>query len=281
MGIWRRARNIGFWALCGLAALAIAGPALWVLFTVFHQALPVVGWHLLTHNTNAGGLKNAILGTLWLLLGVLVVAGTVGVASGIYLAEFAPARIEHVMRFFSDVLAGMPSIVLGYVAYITLVVQVGWGYSYLAGIIALSVLVLPYIVKTTEVALRQVPRALREGAAGLGMPERTILWKIVVPPALPGIMSGVIVALAISTGELAPLLFTVGFTDNNPSLALTHQQVPYLTSVIFTNLQLPDPQAQYLSAAAGAMSLLLLVVLILIGRLITARSVRATKRMAL
>ncbi|HEX2857747.1 MAG TPA: phosphate ABC transporter permease PstA [Propionibacteriaceae bacterium] len=281
MSIWRRLRNLGFWGLCGLAALAIAGPALWVLFTVFHQALPVVGWHLLTHNTNAGGLKNAILGTLWLLLGVLVLAGTVGVGSGIYLAEFAPPRIEHVMRFFSDVLAGMPSIVLGYVAYITLVVQVGWGYSYIAGVIALSVLVLPYIVKTTEVALRQVPRALREGAAGLGMPDQAILWKVVFPPALPGIMSGVIVALAISTGELAPLLFTVGFTDSNPSLALTHEQVPYLTSVIFTNLQLPDPQAQYLSAAAGAVSLVLLVILILIGRLITARSVRATRRMAL
>jgi phosphate transport system permease protein len=276
----RRAKDWLFWAGCGLAAAAIAAPALSVLVSVFHQAAPALSWRLFTHKTNAGGLQNAILGTLLLLLGVLVIAGTVGVGAGIYLAEYATGRTERVLRFYSEVLAGMPSILIGYVAYVTLVVQFHWGYSLLAGILALSALVLPYVVKTTETSLRQVPTALREAAAGLGMPPRAILTRILLPPAIPGVVSGLIIALAISTGELAPLLFTIGFTDDNPSTHLFHAQVPYLTDVVYTNLSLPGEQAHRMSAAAGAVTLIILLVLILLSRLITRRAVRATRRMS-
>ena len=277
----RRIKEWLFWGACGVAALGIAGPAISVLVSIFHQAAPIFSWHLFTTNTGQGGIKNAIIGTLYLLLGVLVVAGTVGVGGGIWLAEYATGRIGQQLRFYSEVLAGMPSIVIGYVGYTTFVVSFGWGYSYLAGVIALSALVLPYIVKTTEVALRQVPTFLREAGVGLGLPHSTVLWKVLIPPALPAIVSGIIIALAISTGELAPLLFTVGFTDNNPSLGLIGKQVPYLTDVTYTDLQLPGAQAHYRSAAAGAVTLILLLLLILVGRLVTRRSVRATKRMAL
>lgn len=261
--------------------LGIAAPAISVLVSVFHQAAPVLGLHLLTHNTSAGGLRNAILGTLYLLVGVLVIAGVIGVGAGIYLAEYATGRVERTLRFFSEVLAGMPSIVLGYIGYVTLVVGFHWGDSYLAGVLALSTLVAPYIVKTTEVALRQVPTFLREAAVALGLPRRTVLWRVLFPPAAPAIVSGLVIALAISTGELAPLLFTVGSTDSNPPLALFHQQVPYLTAVTFNDLQVPGRQAHYDSAAAAAVTLILLILLILLGRLITRRAVRATKRMSL
>ncbi|MDA8045635.1 MAG: phosphate ABC transporter permease PstA [Actinomycetota bacterium] len=281
MNLRRRLTDHIFWILCGLAFLLIAAPSVSVIASVFHQALPALGWQLFTQRTSTTGLQNAILGSLLLLLGVLVVAGSIGVAAGVYLAEFATGRTEKVLRFFSEVLAGMPSIVIGYIAYLALVVQFHWGYSLLAAVMALSVLVLPYIVKTTEVALRQVPTSLREAGAGLGMPRSSTLGRILVPTALPGIASGLIVALAISTGELAPLLFTAGFTDRNPKLQLLHQQVPYLTNVIYTDLSLPGKRAHATAAAAGLLSLLLLIILIIAGRLVARRARRQTARMSL
>ena len=276
----RRVRNIAFWSACTLAFLFIAAPALSMLISVFHQAVPALGWSLITKRTDSIGLQNAILGTLLLLLGVLILAGGIGVAAGIYLAEFATGRHERLLRFFSEILAGMPSIVIGYIGYITLVVEFHWGFSLLAAVLALSVLVLPYVVKTTEVALRQVPSFLREAAAGLGLSESTTVWRILIPPALPGIVSGLIVALAISTGELAPLLFTAGSSDQNPSLALTHHQLNYLTNVIFTDLSLPGARYHATSAAAGAVTLIILLVLIFLGRLVSRRARRATARMS-
>lgn len=270
-----------FWAVCALAFVLIAVPSISIIISVFHQALPALGWQLFTQTTHGLGIQNAILGTLLLLLGVLVVAGTIGVAAGIYLAEFATGRTERALRFFSEVLAGMPSIVIGYIGYVTLVVAFHWGYSLTAGVVALSVLVLPYIVKTTEVALRQVPTSLREGTAGLGMPRSSALGRVLLPTALPGIVSGLIVALAISTGELAPLLFTAGFTDANPNFKLFHQQVPYLTNVIFTDLSLPGKRAHSTAAAAGLFSLLVLLLLIAAGRAVAARARRNTARMSL
>lgn len=277
----RKTTDRVFWGLCGLGFVLIAAPSISVLVSVAHQAAPVISWSLLTHRTNAGGIENAVLGTLLLLLGVLIVAGTIGVAAGLYLAEFASGRSERVLRFFSEVLAGMPSIVIGYIGYVTLVVQFHWGYSLLAAVFALSILVLPYVVKTTEVALRQVPTTLREAAAGLGVQRSSTLRTVLLPTALPGIVSGLIVALAISTGELAPLLFTAGFTDFNPSLSLFHHQVPYLTNVVFTDLSLPGAKAHATSAAAGLVTLIILLILIGLGRIVAGRARRNTARMSL
>jgi phosphate transport system permease protein len=243
--------------------------------------MPALGWQLFTQTTHRNGIENAILGTLLLLLGVFIVAGSVGVAAGVYLAEFAVGRSERLLRFFSEVLAGMPSIVIGYIGYITLVYEFHWGYSLLAAILALSVLVTPYIVKTTEVALRQVPTTLRDGAAGLGMPRSATLRRILIPTALPGIASGLIVALAISTGELAPLLFTANATDQMPTLHLFHHSVPYLTNVVFTDLSLPGRRYHATAAAAGLVSLAIIIVLIALGRLVSSRARRRTAQMSL
>jgi|SRR5665213_420833 len=270
-----------FWGACILAFLCIAGPAIAVLISVFHQAVPALGWSLFTKRTNSIGIQNAILGTLVLLLGVLIVAGSVGVAAGIYLAEFADGRVGSVLRFLSEVLAGMPSIVIGYIGYITLVIEFHWGFSLLAAILALSVLVLPYVVKTTEVALRQVPGALREAAAGLGLPRWATVYRILMRPAWPAIVSGLVVALAISTGETAPLLFTAGFSDRNPTLQLLHHQLPYLTGVTYTDISLPGARAHATAAAAGAVTLVMLIILIAVGRVVSARARRDTARMSL
>jgi phosphate transport system permease protein len=277
----RHLADRAFWAACCAGFALIAVPALAVMASVAHQALPALGISLLTKGTSQGGLLNAIGGTLLLLAGVLVLAGSVGVGAGVYLAEFSTGRTQRVLRFCSEVLAGLPSIVIGYIAYVTLVVQFHWGYSLLAGVVALSVLVVPYIVRTTEVSFRQVPTYLREAAASLGLGRSTTVARILAPVALPGVVSGLLVALAISTGELAPLLFTAGATDQSPSLALFHRQVPYLTNVTFTQLSEPGSRAHALAAAAGAATLVLLLALIVLGRLVAARARRSVARMAL
>lgn len=278
----RRLRDRVFWGLCFGAFALIVAPAVSVLISVFHQAWPALSLSLFTKLTGQGGLQNAIVGTLMLLLGVLIIAGSIGVGAGIYLAEFATGKMASVLRFFSEVLSGTPSIVIGYVGYTALVVGFHWGNSLLAALLALSVLVLPYVVKTTEVALTSVPSALREASAGLGLARGTTVGRILVPAAVPGIVSGLIVALAISTGETAPLLFTAGFLNNrNPGLHLFRHPIAYLTGVSFNNISLPGAKAHQLAAAAGAVTLGILIILIVAGRLVSNRSRRKTSRMAL
>lgn len=281
-GSRRRARDWVFWGGCGLAFALIAAPALSVLISVFHQAAPGLDLSLFTKSTvTTAGLQNAILGTLVLLLGVLIVAGTIGVTAGIWLAEFSPRRIGGVLRFLSEVLSGSPSIVIGYVGYIALVVGLHWGEGILPAVLALSALVLPYIVKNTEVAMRQVPSSLREATEALGLHRAKAVARILLPPAIPGIVSGVIVALAISTGETAPLLFTAGSSNFNPTLHLLHHQIGYLTVVTYTNISIPGKGYAVQGAAAAAVTLVMLIVLIMLGRLISRRSRKATERMSL
>jgi phosphate transport system permease protein len=270
-----------FWGAAWIALGLIATPAIWILVSVFHQAAPAFGWSLFTQKTNGIGLQNAIYGTLLLLLGVLIVAGGIGVAAGVYLAEFSGGRVQRSLRFFSEVLSGSPSIVVGYVGYLALVIEFHWGFSLAAAVLALSILVLPYVVKTTEVAVRQVPTALRDASAGLGVSRWRTVWSVLIPPALPGIVSGLVVALAISTGETAPLLFTAGFSDANPSLSLFHHPLGYLTGVTFNDLALPGQRAHATAAAAGAVTLIMLLILIGVGQVISRRSRRSIERMSL
>jgi phosphate transport system permease protein len=268
-----------FWALCGIALFLIIAPAVDIIVSILAHALPVLKPSLLTETTSGNqlGLQNAIVGTLTLSLGVLIVAGTIGVLAGLYLAEFAPPRFASTARFFSEVLAGVPSIVVGYVGYVALVNGLGWHYSLLAGILALSALILPYIVKTTELAFSSVPRSLREGAVALGLSKGRMIRKVLLPPALPGIVSGLVLALAISTGETAPLLFTANFSDQNPTGLF--KPVGYLTDVTYTDIQLPGVATQDLAYAAAGVTVLLVLLLIFAGRRITLRSRRMIARM--
>lgn len=277
---FRRVRASAFWIFCGISLLIIIIPAVDIIVSVLKAAIPVIKPDIFTKTTAQGGLQNAILGTLYLGIGVLLTAGTLGVLGGLYIAEFAPPRLASVLRFFSEVLSGVPSIVVGYVGYISLVVTLHWGYSLIGGVLALGALILPYIVKTTEVSFALVPRTLREGAVALGLSRTKMIVKVLLPPALPGIISGLIIALAISTGETAPLLFTAGFSDQNPG-ALVHSPLGYLTGVTYNDLQLPGGNYQALANAAAGLTIIIILLLIFGGRLITARSRRLIARMDL
>jgi len=276
----RRIITLGFRLGTYLALLLIMGPVLWLILGIIGRAVPHFSWSVLTHPTagESGGLENAIIGTLLLMLGVLILAGGIGILAGLHLAEFAKARKSgkesgRLLRTASDVLSGFPSIVLGYVGYVALVVGLHWNFSLLAAWIILSIMVIPYIAKSTETALRQVPTAYREGAEALGMPSGYALRKVTLKTALPGIVTGLLIALAIACGETAPLIYTAGaFADSPVSVSLTHHPVPYLTYLVYGFYTLPENASHYLAYDAGLVLVVLVLMLLVAARIIVNRT---------
>lgn len=266
----RRLTNRLWWWACALALALMVVPVVWLVAGIVAHAAAHWQWSVLTTYTQGlgGGLLNDIEGTLVIVFGVLVIGGIIGVAGGVYLAEYCPGNKGTILRGASEVLSGVPSIILGYVGYIILVVQLHWGFSLLAALIVLTILVLPYITKTTEVAISNVPTAYREGAEALGMSSGYALRKLVIKPALPGIATGLIVAAAIAVGETAPLLYTAGHSNFAPTGQLTHSPIGYLTYGVFTYYNEPNAAAHQLANAAALLLLVLVLLLIVVARVV-------------
>ncbi|MCA2264555.1 phosphate ABC transporter, permease protein PstA [Mycobacterium marseillense] len=271
VGTRRKVVNALFWVACVCCLAVVVVPTLWMLFEVIGRALPVFTWSVLVTDTrgNGGGLRNAIIGTVVIGVGVMLVGGTVSVLTGIYLSEFARGRTRSILRGAYEILSGIPSIVLGYVGYLALVVKFGWGFSLAAGVLTLSAMSIPYIAKATESALSQVPTSYREGAEALGLPLGWTLRKIALKSAIPGIVTGLLVALALAVGETAPMLYTAGWSNSAPSGKLTDSPVGYLTYPIWTFYNLPSKAARDLSYDAAFLLIVFVLLLIFLGRLIT------------
>jgi phosphate transport system permease protein len=267
----RKLINALFWVGCFCCLAVVVGPTLWMLIKVVSRALPVFHLSVVVQDTqgNGGGLRNAIVGTVVIGIGVMLVGGTVSVLTGIYLSEFATGRTQSILRGAYEVLSGIPSIVLGYVGYVALVVYFHWGFSLAAGVLTLSAMSIPYIAKATESSLFQVPTSYREGAEALGLPIGWTLRKIVLRSATPGIVTGMLVALALAVGETAPMLYTAGWSSSLPTGKLTDSPVAYLTYPIWTFYNLPSQSARDLSYDAAFLLIIFVLVLILLGRLVT------------
>ena len=213
--LYRRRRLVNAVAIVLACAAALFGLAFlaWILWTLLSKGLANLNLALFTQDQppplEEGGLRNAIVGSL-MMCGMGVLIGTpLGIAAGTWLAEVGNnRRLGTVVRFVNDILLSAPSIVLGLFVYAAFVMQTGGNFSAIGGALALAFIVLPVVVRTTDEMLRLVPSQMREAALSLGIPQWKVTTQILYRAALPGIVTGVLLALARISGETAPLLFT-------------------------------------------------------------------------
>jgi phosphate transport system permease protein len=256
----RKAISLAMTALCGAAVLFALVPLGLILFFAVSQGVQALNVEFFTHmpvpvGEPGGGMANAIVGTLILTAIGAAFAVPIGVVSGIYVAEYRESRLAELVRFAADTLNGVPSIVIGVFVY-GLVVLPFRQFSALAGGVALGVIMIPIITRTTDELLRLVPDTLREGALALGATRGRAVLTVVLPAALPGIMTGIVLALARVAGETAPLLFTA-FNNRFFSTSLT-QPISSLTVQVFTYAISPYDD-WHRQAWAGALVLVAIV----------------------
>ena len=214
MGLYSR-RRLTNWLVIGLSVLATAFGLLWlvlVLSTLLINGIGAITPALFSQMTpppgSSGGLLNAIAGSLAMTLIATLVGTPTGILAGTFLAEFARgSRFAELVRFVNDILLSAPSIIIGLFVYEAMVVRMGH-FSAWAGAMALAIITIPVVVRTTEDMLRLVPSALREAAAALGAPKWKVIVMVTYRAAVQGMMTGVLLAIARISGETAPLLFT-------------------------------------------------------------------------
>jgi phosphate transport system permease protein len=186
---------------------------LWILWTLFSKGFGALSWDLFTQDTPApgtegGGLRNAIVGSGLILLFSMLISTPVGILAGIYLAEFGRiSKFASFTRFMTDIMLSAPSIVIGLFVYALFVATTG-GFSGWAGSLALALIAIPVVVRTTENMLKLVPTSLREAAFAVGAPRWQVSLRVTLPAVKSGVVTGVLLAMARITGETAPLLFT-------------------------------------------------------------------------
>ena len=266
-----------FVGFCAGAVLLALVPLALVLFFVISQGIQSLNLAFFTHMPTpvgeaGGGMANSIVGTLILSGLAALMAVPIGVISGIYMSEYAGSRFSAAVRFAADTLNGVPSIVIGLFAYVVAVLPFKQ-FSAFAGGFALGLMMIPIIARTTEELLLLVPGTMREGALALGATRARAVFSVVLPAALPGIVTGVVLALARIAGETAPLLFTA-FNNRFFSTSLK-QPISSLTVQVYTYATGPY-EDWHRQAWAGA---LVLVAIVLVCSLLARLATRRLERM--
>jgi len=272
---WRSAKNMIAQVLAVAAAVFGLFWLVWIVWTTLSKGLAAINLNLFTQMTpppgaEGGGMLNAFYGSVVMSLLGVALGAPVGVLAGTYLAEYSrQSWIGETVRFVNDILLSAPSIVLGLFVYTMVVAQMGH-FSALAGAIALAFIVLPVVVRTTDEMLRLVPSQMREAALSLGVPQWKVTLQVLYRSALPGIITGILLALARITGETAPLLFTALNNQYwSTDLLAPMANVPV---VIFQYAMSPF-EAWHSLAWAGAFVLTMFVLLVsIVARMIVARN---------
>jgi phosphate transport system permease protein len=277
---WRKIASSAFVCFCVGSVLVALVPLALILFFVVREGIQALNLDFFTHmpapvGELGGGMANAIVGTLIITgLGALF-AIPIGIMSGVYMSEYAGTRLASTIRFAADTLNGVPSIVIGVFVYAIVVLPVKQ-FSALAGGVALGIMMIPIIARSTEELLLLVPDALREGALALGATRARAVFTVVLPAALPGIVTGIMLALARIAGETAPLLFT-SFNNRFFTTKLT-QPIASLTVMVYTYAISPYAD-WHRQAWAGALVLVSIVLLCsLVARVATRRLERMHAR---
>ncbi|MBN8734915.1 MAG: phosphate ABC transporter permease PstA [Xanthomonadales bacterium] len=265
----RRAINVAAMLLSGLAAAVGLVFLIWILWITVKNGLSALDLKLFTRITayaDEGGLANAIVGSLVMDMLALAICAPIGVLAGTFLAEYANrTKLGAVIRFLNDILLSAPSIVLGLFVYVIVVLPMSnlthgaVSFSGLAGAIALALIGLPVIVRTTDEMLQLVPGTLREAALSLGIPQWKLTTQVLMRAAISGIVTGVLLALARLAGETAPLLFTA--FGNNFMVANPLDKMASIPVAIYQYTNDPNP-ALHAIAWAGALLITLFVLLL-------------------
>ncbi len=259
-------------SLALVALVIVLVPVADILYLFVYNGALAISIARLTQNTigpqiGGDGLYNAIEGTFFLMGLSAAIVIPIGVFGGVYLAEFSENnRFAFVIRFIADILAGVPSIVLGFVGFTILVLYFNWGFSAMAAAITISVFMLPYVIRTTELALRRVPNSIREGALSLGSSKTSMINRLTLRFAFPGILTGILLALSLSVGETAPLLYTASF-GSYPTLKLFHDPVGYLTYIVFVDSEQPYANAHELAYLATFLLIIIVLSINVVSRI--------------
>jgi len=259
----RNTKSIIFKSVIVFFAFAITLPLMLVLLYIIKQGITQVNWTFLTHvpappGEKGGGIANALMGSVIMVAMASIVAVPIGIACGIYLSENPRTKLTYYAGLAVDILQGVPSIVVGIVIYVWIVKPFG-GFSAIAGSIALALMMMPIIIRSTEQTLKLLPDSLKEAALSLGVPYHRVILKVIVPCGFAGILSGITLSIARIIGETAPLLFTA-LGNNYFSLNITGQ-MESLPHVIFNYAT--SPYDDWHDLAWGASFILLLFVLTL------------------
>jgi phosphate transport system permease protein len=271
--IWRKTLNVTMLSLTGACTLITVSVLFFILGYLVYNGGKDLSWNFFTKlptpvGETGGGVANAIVGSAKLLFLAMLFGVPVGVLAGIYLAEFSGKTMNFVVRYTTDLLNGVPSIVIGIFAYSIVVVPMRH-FSTLAGGFALGVMTIPITVRSTEQFLRAVPNPLREGALALGASKWKAILTVIVPAAASGIITGIMLALARVAGETAPLLFTAfGNQFWSPGW---NQPIASLPMVIYTYATGPYQEWHEQAWAAGLVLLGLVLVVNIGTRLVLAR----------
>jgi phosphate transport system permease protein len=247
-------------ALIGLAFLA------WILITLFAKGISSFHFSLFANDLINGGLRNLIIGQIILAGAASVIGIPLGMIAGIYIREYGQGKYANLIRNLSDIMVSAPSIVIGAFIYAVIVVPSG-GTSGFAGAIALSIMMIPIVINTTDSMLSLVPKELREAGIALGASKYKVIIDIVIKSAKVGIMTGILLAFARIVGETAPLLFT-SETSNYFSLDLT-ESFPSLSVSIYDLANEPEKASRDLAWAASFILTSMVLIINLTGRFIT------------
>lgn len=260
----------------GACLVLTLGPLFLILGYITYRGVTALNWAFFTRLpiSQPSGLGHALLGSAMLVGLATVFAVPIALLAAIYLAEYRTSRLAPAVRFVGELLGGVPSIIIGIFGYALLVVP--WGFSGWAGAFALAVMMVPVVMRASEEALRLVPASIRQASYALGATHWQTVTRVIVPAALPSIVTGVFLAIARIAGETAPLLLTAynsSFWPTGPG-----NRTPFLTYYIYTYSLSEDPQEKQLAWAA-ALVLLALVMLLNVGiRLMTGKRVLQASR---
>src|SRR3954462_13358976 len=260
--MWRKALSSAFVAFCAASVVIALVPLGFVLFFVVTQGVRAVNLPFFLQMPKpvgepGGGMANAIVGTLLVSGLAALMAIPIGIGSGIYMSEYSGTRVASLIRFAADTLNGVPSIVIGVFAYGVAVLPFKQ-FSALAGGFALGMMMIPIIARTSEELLLLVPESMRQGALALGATRARAVFSVIVPAALPGIITGVVLALARVAGEAAPLLFTA--VNNQFFSTDVRQPIASMTVQIFNYATSPSADWRR-QAWAGALVLVSFVLI--------------------